>query len=171
MKLCPRPRFLIGALVAAALALPVAALAAHGKAGLWQITVTMQMPGRNVPELSASDRAQMKAMGIDSPNAHTISVQHCMTAADVNSDALHSMQQPGAECTMSNRKTSGQTFSADVVCTGEVIGNGHVMVSYDAPEHYSGKMTFTGTNQGQPANVIELYDGKWISADCGNVGH
>lgn len=171
MTLCSSIRCLGVAALLAALALPASAWAAHGKVGLWQITVTMQAPGRPMPNLSAADRAQMEALGVKLPNGHTVTMQHCMTKAEVNSDALHAMQEPEAGCELANKATRGHTYSANMVCTGEMKGKGHVMVSYDTSEHYTGKMTFSGTSNGRPANIVNLFDGKWVSADCGNVRH
>lgn len=145
-------------------ALPLAAWAGHGKAGLWHITVTM---GGAQSRISAADMARMKAMGIDVGNNHTISTQRCMTQKEVNSDALSDMQQLDAGCTLTNKQHNGQTYSADMVCTGERMqGKGHFVISYDSPEHYTARMNFSGTAQGQPANVTNYYDGRWVSPHC-----
>jgi hypothetical protein len=111
----------------------------------------------------------MKAMGIDMPDSHTISTEHCMTAEEVHADALHAMSQSGSGCKLENKRMHGQSYSADMICSGELKGRGHVQVSYDSPEHYSGQMTFAGTSHGQPANIKNVYEGHWVKADCGNV--
>lgn len=153
----------------AIVALPVAALASHGKAGLWSVTMTMDMPGRQMPSIPPEAMARMKAMGIEMPVGHAITTQRCMTDAEVNSDTPPAIQRPQSGCKMTNTKFQGHTMSADMVCTGEMQGEGHFMVTYDSPEHYNGKMTFKGTEQGHPANMSNTFDGKWLSADCGKL--
>lgn len=157
------------AAVAALAVVPPAAFAAHGKAGLWDVTVSMQMAG--MPQMSPEDMVRMKAMGMQMPDRNTITTQHCMTAAEVNSDQLSSGSAAQQGCAMRNMKTAGHTFSGDMICTGARQGEGHMEITYDSPEHYKGNMTFSGTAGGQPANITYMYEGKWTSPDCGSVAH
>lgn len=160
--------FIVSGVIAFA-ALPQAASAAHGKTGLWNVTVSME--GATTPQISPDDVAHMKSMGIEMPNPNMISMQHCMTTAEVNSDRLPVGTAAQQGCTMNNMPSAGQTFSSDMICTSNMKGQGHMAITYDSPEHYSGKMTFNGTVQDQPANITYIYDGKWASADCGTVDH
>lgn len=153
--------------LAALTALPPAVFAAHGKAGLWDVTVSIE--GMEMPQVSPEDMARMKAMGIQMPNRNTISTKHCMTAAEVNSDELTSGTAAEQGCSMTDTKAEGHTLSGDMVCNGTLKGEGHMTLDYDKPEHYSGKMTFNGTAAGQPADITYLYDGKWTSPDCGGT--
>lgn len=153
----------------ALVALPSAAFAAHGKAGLWDVTVSIQ--GAGMPQASPQDMARMKSMGIQMSNHNTISTQHCMTADEVNSDKLTSGTATEQGCTMTGTKMEGHTLSGDMVCNGTLKGEGHMTLDYDKPEHYSGKMTFKGTAAGQPTDITYLYDGKWTSPDCGGTAH
>ncbi len=145
------------------------ALAAHGKVGLWNVTVTMSGPG--VPAIPATARAQMKAHGIGTPNGHTISAQHCMTAQEVASDNLAFKGSTQPDCKMSDLKTVGHTLSGTMVCSGQMKGAGHIAITYDTPEHYSGKMNFDGSSGGHPLHMNYLYEGRWLKADCGNVSN
>jgi hypothetical protein len=150
-------------------ALPLAAVASHGKAGLWDITVSMRMD--SAPQIPPDQLAKMKAMGIIVPNGNTMTVQHCMTAAEVAADKPPQMQR-NKNCSMQNIKTSGGVYSADMVCSGaDMTGNGHFQVTYDSDSHYAGEMTFSGTSHGHPAAMTNSFEGKWVSASCGNVGH
>lgn len=158
---------LAGGLAAALAVTP--ALAAHGKVGLWKITVSMQNPAMG--QISSSDQAQMRAMGIQMQNAHTVTVDHCMTQDEVNSDQLSAASARQQGCELENLKTAGHTFSGDMVCKGQMKGRGHMTVTYDSPEHYSGKMQFSGTAHGQPVSMTNTYDGRWVKADCGGVKH
>lgn len=143
------------------------ALAAHGKVGLWNVTVTMS--GRGMPNIPAAARAQMKAHGIGTPNDHTISARHCMTAEEVASDRLSLKGPTGQGCSLTDLKTAGHTLTGNMVCNGKVKGEGHIAITYDTPEHYSGSMAFAGSAGGPPLHMTYNYEGHWLKADCGNV--
>lgn len=166
-----RKTWIGGAVLLAALAVPLAALASHGRVGLWKITATMHMAGFQMPHLSREEMAQMKAMGVHIPTSHTFAVEHCMSAAEVNANAPPAYERPQSGCTTTNVKVMGQTMTADMVCKGEMKGRGHVRVTYDSPEHYAGKASFKGTMEGRPIDATNTFEGKWVSADCGNIHH
>ncbi len=77
-----KARFLFAGVATLALvAAGGAALASHGKVGLWDITVTMS-GAMHLPDMSKMPPevlARMKAMGVSS-NGNSMHVQHCMTA-------------------------------------------------------------------------------------------
>lgn len=161
-----RNKVLLAGLGLVALA-PLAAVASHGKAGLWEVTTHMDMPGMNA-QIPPEALARMQAMGVHMPNAQTFTTQHCMTAAEVATDRPPPMRN-AKDCSMANMTHDAHTFAADMVCTGEMEGQGHVSVTYDSDEHYSGTYEFKGTTHGHAANVTNSFEGKWISADCGSV--
>jgi hypothetical protein len=117
------------------------ALAAHGKAGLWQVTATVHMPGV-AAQIPPAQLAQMRAHGIKLPTDNTVVTTHCMAAQEVAMDKPPPMDKGRAkDCKMQNMKVAGQTVSADMVCSGaEMSGTGHFSMTYDSPEHYAGKM-------------------------------
>jgi hypothetical protein len=155
----------LGAGAAALIIAAVPAIASHGKAGLWSVTVTMNMPGMpDMSKLPPEAQAAMRARGM-SMNGRTMTVQHCMTQEEVNAIKPPPMRN-GQDCKMSNVKTVGQSFSADLVCTGEMNATGHFEITYDTPEHYTGKQSFTGTQDGHPINATTTMEGRWVSADC-----
>ncbi len=131
-------------LAAAVLLLPGAALAAHGKAGLWSSTTTMTMP--NVP-----------------PQSHTATF--CMTAADVNSNAPPADHNSG--CSYKNVSVTGRTYSADMVCTGDFKGSGHVSTTYDSDTHYNATIAIAG----EGFNLTNQVEGKWLKPDCAGATH
>jgi hypothetical protein len=166
MKL-PIRRTLAGmaVLAAASASLPGAALAGHGKAGLWNVTVTMDN-GAAMPRLTPEQMAKMRAAGMQMPDlGRTMTHQHCMTAAEVAADTIPPMGRNG-ECKPQNVKASGNGFSADVACSGEMQGTGHMSMTFASAEHYSGRMTFSGVTHGHPANMTTSFEGRWISASC-----
>jgi hypothetical protein len=162
--------FWIGAALTAAAAVAIPAIASHGKVGLWSITVTMNMAGMpDMSKLPPEAQAAMRAHGV-SANGHTMTVQHCMTQEEVDAIKPPPMRN-GQDCKMSNLRAVGQSFSADLVCTGELSATGHFDISYDSAEHYTGKVSFTGTEQGHPISNTTTMEGRWVSADCKGVTH
>jgi len=158
-----------GMLATAIAALPMAALASHGKAGLWDVTIRMSMA--NMPQIPPEQLAKMKAMGISIPNVNSVTTQHCMTAAEVASDKPPQMQH-NSECTQQNTNLSHGTFTADLVCTGaNMQGTGHITATFDSDTHYTSQMVFNGTAHGHSTTFTNTIEGKWVSADCGSVGH
>jgi hypothetical protein len=148
-----------------AAAVPVGAVAAHGKAGLWEITTRMNMPNMmaNIPP---DQLARMQAMGVHMPNGQTMTTQHCMTAEEAAMDKPPPIRSAQG-CAVSNSTHDAHTYTADMVCSGEMDGHGHVSVTYDSDEHYSGNYSFSGSAHGHPANMTTSFEGRWISADCG----
>ena len=149
------------------MALPAAAIASHGKIGLWEVTTQMSMPNM-MSQIPPEQLARMQAMGVHMPNGQTFTMQHCMTAAEVAVDKPPPMRN-NKDCAMANMKFGAHSFAADMICTGEMQGQGHVSVAYESDEHYSGTYTFTGSAHGHPASMTNSFEGKWISPDCGTV--
>ena len=97
-------KLVLGVAVAALLAAPIAVLADHGKAGLWQITITVSDSNAHMPDLSKLPpdvQARMKAMGVNM-SGNAISVQHCMTMQEFGLHKLPSLGQHGKDCAVSN---------------------------------------------------------------------
>jgi hypothetical protein len=167
-------RFLIAGIAGAALlGAAGAALASHGKEGLWSVTMTMggntAMP--DMSKLPPDVQARMKAMGV-SAHGNSMTVQHCMTAEEVATDQPRIDPQSAKTCKMSNEKMSGHTMSADLVCSGDFTGTGHMEFNYDGDTHYTGEMKMSGTSKdGTPIQHDQKFDGTWVSADCGGVTH
>jgi hypothetical protein len=157
----------IGAIAACvAFAFPGAVFASHGKAGLWEITTTVNMP--NMPQISAAQMAQMQAMGVHIPmGGQTMTVRHCMTPQEVASDSPPPPRNKA--CTFTSFTHIGNTFSGDEVCHGEFEGQGHFSVTFDSDEHYSGTSTTSGTTNGRSMNMSNNWEGRWVSADCGGA--
>jgi hypothetical protein len=162
--------FAAGALAASVAAVP--AIAGHGKVGLWNVTITTNMGGMAMPDMSKlppEAQAAMRAHGV-TMNGNTMSVQHCMTQAEVDASGPPPMRNQ-KDCSLTNTKMGGNSFSADMACHGDMVGTGHVEVTYDSPEHYVGKTTMSGTMQGHPVSTATTFEGRWASADCKGVTH
>jgi hypothetical protein len=146
---------------------------AAGKAGLWSITTTMNfgagMP--QMPQMTPEQLAQMQRMGIQMPampGAQPIISQTCVTPDQAAAAKPPTVTREADKCTMQNLQTTGRTFSADMICTGDMNGKGAFKITYDTEEHYLGSMDFMGTAQGRPANMKMTFEGKWLKADCAN---
>jgi len=157
--------------LAALLAAASPALAGHGKAGLWEITTTTSAPAMTA-QLPPEILARMRARGVNMAG-NTITARHCMTAQEVAMTKPPVMpKRAGQDCKMQNLKTSGDSVSADMVCTGSGMnGTGHFTTRYDSPEHYSGRMSMNMTAHGHSMAMSNSFEGKWISASCGGVTH
>jgi hypothetical protein len=150
-----------------------AALASHGKIGLWNITITMGGNMPNMPDMSKlppEAAAQMKAMGM-SMGSNTIRMQHCMTAQEVASDVPAVDSNRNQSCTTSNIMHTGKTMSADMKCAGDFQGTGHIEITYDSVAHYAGEMKMSGIANGHPMTQDQRMEGTWVSASCGGIDH
>src|SRR4029077_19258890 len=78
-------RILRAGLIVGMVAMPLAAVASHGKVGLWEVTTQVNMAGMmaNVPPEAL---ARMKAAGMNTSGIQTHSSQQCMTAEEVAQD-------------------------------------------------------------------------------------
>lgn len=151
-----------------ALACP-AALAGHGKVGTWEVTTKMggagmpQMP--NMANLPPEVQARMKARGVQMNAGGGMTSKFCMTAEQVNNDKPPMTHRDN--CKAENVKMSGNTFSADVICTGPMQSKGHMEFTYSSPEHYSGFMNTTMTMEGGQQMTHKMtMDARWLSPDC-----
>ena len=144
---------------------PGAALAGHGKAGLWNTSTVMNMAMAMPPEVMA----QMKKAGMSMPAAQTITTQICMTQAEVDSDKPPQMGKNDTGCDSHVTKQTASSMAADMVCTGQMKGTGHIEVSYSSAEHYTGSYAFHGSVEDHPSNLSTTFKGDWVKADCGAV--
>jgi hypothetical protein len=157
-------------LASAALVLlsPGVALAAHGKAGLWNITTTMSMP--DMPQMPPEAMAMMKARGMSMPGmGGPMVTQICMTQADVDSDAPPPTRDREENCQTKVTAKTASSMKADMVCSGRMQGTGHMEVSYTGAEHYSGSYSFKGVAEGHASSISSTFKGDWVGADCGKI--
>ncbi|HVV28319.1 MAG TPA: DUF3617 domain-containing protein [Rhizomicrobium sp.] len=153
--------FAAGALVLA----PVAAWAAHGKAGLWNVTSTTNMQMNMPPEAMA----QMRSMGMKMPNARSYTSQMCMSQAEVDSDKPPHIDQNATGCETKVLSQTPTSMTVETTCNGRMKGVGHTSISYRGAEHYQGTYDFKGTVEGNPTNMSTSFKGDWVKTDCGDV--
>ena len=145
---------------------PGVAFAGHGKAGLWNVSTTMNMGGMQMPPEAM---ARMKEMGMKMPSAQTFSSQICMTQAEVDSDKPPPMGRNDSGCASHIVSQTGASVTAEMVCNGEMKGTGHMQIAYSSPEHYAGSYNFKGMMHGREINTTSSFKGDWMKADCGAV--
>jgi hypothetical protein len=166
-------RVLLCCVAAGLIGMSGAAMASHGKAGLWSMTVTMS-GGHAMPDMSKLPpevQARMRAMGM-SANGNTMTIQHCMTPSEVAVDVPHMDEHSNKDCKMTNLKVTPHHMTADMVCTGNFVGNGHMDYVFDTDTHYKGVIDMSGTSEGGTAvQNHQTIEGRWVSADCGSVTH
>ena len=94
-----------------------------------------------------------------------------MTAQEVASDALPTNSSRNQSCTASNVVHTGKTMSADMKCTGDFQGTGHIEITYDSDAHYAGEVKMNGVANGHPMTQDQKMEGTWVAvtrlrADC-----
>jgi hypothetical protein len=156
----------IGIAAAALVLVPGMAFAGHGKAGLWNISTTMDMGGVQMPPEAM---AKMKSMGVKMPSAQTFGTQMCMTQAEVDSDKTPPMGRNDTGCTSHIVSQTGTAMTSETVCNGEMKGTGRMQIAYSSTEHYAGSYSFKGVVHGQQMNTTSSFKGDWVKADCGAV--
>ena len=165
----PKRALAAATLFLSSLMLAGTAFASHGKIGLWSVSMTMSGMGANMPDMSGMPpeaAGRMKAMGM-SMSGNTMTTQHCMTAEEVANDVP--TFRGDQSCKMSNIAHHGAAMSADVTCSGEFKGTGHVQFNYDSDTHYTGQTQMRGTMNGRPFSQDQNFEGRWLSASCGAV--
>ena len=169
--------FIVGA--TAALFLLTAVWAADPfdvKPGLWETSVTTDMPGMSgmpampaiPPEVMAkmppAQRAQMEAMiksrgGTAAPMVNRV----CMTRSSVDEGGFGQTDKSCKSKVVSS-SASKQVLQIECVQNGSTM-TGEVTVERVDSEHVKGSM-LAKTPQGQMKMTFENH---WLSADCGNV--
>ena len=107
----------------------------------------------------------MKAHGVSMNAGGGMTSKFCMTPEQVNADKPP-MTRADSPCKTENMKVAGHSFSADIVCTGKVNGRGHTEMTFDSPEHYSGRQTMTMTVNGHTIDHEMTMDARWLTPNC-----
>ncbi len=157
-------------LLLTAMLFPAAALAAGAmKPGLWEMTMKSDAL-KDVPQIPKEQLEQMRRMGIEVPqmSGGAIVSKVCVTPQMAASQApgLGEMEMG---CKPKNTKHSGASYSADIVCNGDLKGTGKVSGKFEGGERYTSVYEFKGTMHGQPVNHRQESSGRWLAKDCGSV--
>jgi len=163
-------RKLVSGMIASVLVLaPAAAWAAHGRAGLWNISTSMELP--NMPQMPPEAMAMMKARGMSMPGmgGAPIVTQICMTQEEVNADRTPQMKNNAENCTNKVLSQTSTSMIAETTCHGRMEGVGRMQMSWRGNEHYEGTYSFKGSMEGRPHEMTSHYTGDFVKADCGAV--
>lgn len=135
------------------------------KAGLWDLTVTLE-----APEEAAGLLEQLKGMGLELPEAQPSLYQVCLTPEQAALDRIPTGFDPDSGCRVQNSRRDGNRLTADAVCDGGMQGRGSVDAVLHTPESFSGKLKFRGsTADGIPLDTNGSVVGRWQGADCRGV--
>lgn len=159
-------RGVICAVAGTALLLAPAAFAAHGRAGLWTVTSTME--SKDMPKVPPEAMAMMKARHMPMPG-EPFTTQMCMTQEQVNADKPPDIKNGEETCTTKIVSQSPAAVHTQVTCHGRVNGVGDMQISWRGNEHYEGTYSFKGTAEGRPQEMTTHYSGDFVKPDCGSV--
>jgi hypothetical protein len=159
-------KFVAGLIAATIVLAPAAALAAHGRPGLWNISSTME--AANMPQMPPEAMAMMKSRGMKMPGTQPITSQICMTQEQVNGDKPP-MSNREQSCTTKLLNQTSTSMTSEVTCHGKMEGVGRAEMSWRGNEHYEGTYSFKGSMEGRPQQISTRYTGDFVKSDCGAV--
>ncbi len=159
-------------LLLASLLLPALSQAGDIQPGLWEISVKMNFL-QGGPQMSAEERAQMKALGIDPLGE--MKDQRCISAEQAAQEFDPSKMNPDENggCSTRNMKRSGNQMSGEYVCNGNIRGQGKVQVTLSATS-FKGYNTLAGTSNDPqlgegPVQLRSDFSGRRLGADCAAI--
>jgi len=174
-------------LTAVLLALPTALFAADifdVKPGLWEQTTTMEvsnMPGmQGMPQLTPEQLAQMppaaraRLEAMMKGQGQGIVTKVCRTRESMTDAMSYAARQDNA-CTPKIVSMSAGKVEVHTDCTGRFTGSGDFVVERIDSEHFKMTGVMKGVTTGEkgaqerPMNTKMTSNGKWLSADCGDV--
>jgi hypothetical protein len=145
---------------------PQVVLAGHLKPGMWKVTTVFDL-GAAAPKIPPEQLARMQSMGIKLPAlGQDITTQQCVTPDMAAKDVPPRMGRNDSGCTSQNEKVSASSMSADLVCSGTMMGQGTMQMTYADPDHYTGLFTFKGTSVGHQVDLKSKFTGERVSDDC-----
>lgn len=152
----------------------VLAAPAHAmKPGLWEITTQISGGGMPaMPAMSDAQRKQMESMGIKMPGAAggamNVTSKHCVTREQAaKRQPPQSEEDRRQRCEQKDVKTSGNTTTWKIECTGERKMTGTGSITYQGEESYKGESTFHMQDAKRgPTTMKQSYSGKWLNANC-----
>lgn len=148
--------------------------AEHLKPGLWEMSTKMDSM-KAMPKIPPEQLEQLKKMGIAIPESRdgAIITKVCfdkqMAERDPKDAQDHLPPEARQECKSQNFSFQGASYSGEVICNGQNIqGKGTISGKYGG-DSMSSVYDFNGVANGKPMKQHIENQGKWLSADCGNV--
>ena len=148
------------------------------KPGLWEITSegqnsgTPPIPPEVLAQMTPEQRAQMEAhlKEMMAQQAQRRVTKRCVTQQDIDQgfDKLDSMTR--GQCTQTVTASTSTLRQGRLRCTGATTGAGVYRFEAPSPESFSGSWDWDMTGEsGRRMNLKNTMQGKWLSADCGDV--
>jgi hypothetical protein len=146
------------------------------KPGLWETSVTMQMPGMGIPEdrlakMTPEQRAQVEAMMSSrmGRGAQPITGRSCETAETLKREHAYGADL-GKTCKITPVSSNGTKQVIQLTCEME-NGKTDATVTVETPdlEHFNATGVMHVNTQGRSMDMTQKISGKWISSDCGDV--
>lgn len=117
------------------------------------------------PEQKAMMEQMMAAQGISlGPSGNTIRV--CISKEDAERGEVPQMD---SDCTQKILHRSANTLKVGFSCTSDPPTRGEGEITFISPKAYTGKAVVQTTVQGVTEQMNIEQQGKWLSADCGDV--
>ncbi|RZI40855.1 DUF3617 domain-containing protein [Herbaspirillum sp. HC18] len=141
------------------------------KPGLWEMTMKSDaMKNMNMPRLPPEQVEQMRKMGVEIPHMQDggMVTRVCMTKQMLEGNQVPGMEKNEAGCQTKNMQQSGGSYSADIVCNGDMKGEGKIKGTFSGDTGFTSTYDFKGTMHGQPVSQRHESSGKWLGADCGS---
>jgi hypothetical protein len=98
----------------------------------------------------------------------TTVTRHCVTREQAEKrQPPQSDEDRRQRCEQKDVKTSGNTMTWKIECSGEQKMTGTGSITYQGEESYKGESTFNMVDAKRgPSTMKQAYSGKWLSADC-----
>ena len=154
--------------------------------GLWETTMTMKSQGGDMEGAMAKMQSEMAKMtpdqrkmveemmakrgmgvgmgGAGKPNA----VRTCISKERAEKMDIPEQQDPERNCKRETIERSSTTMKFKYACTNPP-STGQGEYTFNGDKSYSGKMLIDTQVKGQPQRMEMQQQGKWISADCGEL--
>jgi hypothetical protein len=145
------------------------------KTGLWQMTTDSErsgappIPAEALQRLTPDQRARLEANFQRSLGPRHGVTQHCVTQADIDKGFEGMSDMGGGQCTRTVTERSGTVRAGTFTCTGRENSSGSYRFEATSAEAVVGSWNATIGEAGQTMNMKAALQGKWLSADCGDV--
>jgi hypothetical protein len=139
--------------------------------GLWEMSMKSDQM-RQMPNVPPEQIEQMRRMGVEIPTMREGAMiqRVCITPEMASRNQTPDLGREPGDCKLNSHDRSGNTYRADIVCDGaQLKGNGTIKGTMNGDTGFRSTYDFKGTSRGQPVTQHHETQGKWLSADCGNV--
>ena len=140
------------------------------KAGLWEMTIQVNMPGGIPPGVDTSkmtpeQKTRMETMMKGRLGGTPTVTQSCVTQEDLDKNQVQK-DPPGSECKTVVTKATATLVEYTQTCTGTMAGVREARLEAPTPTTMTMvAKSSSGTGAGMTVNMT----GKWLAASCGTV--